>query len=364
MGENDCNPSGDIFDVAGRQAVVAKLEARLAAPGFWDRPADARDVLKQLRREKAILGRYGLVQREWEDLGVLVELSSEADDAREAEQLATKFVSDLEQFELTTLLDGEYDAHNAILAIHPGAGGTESQDWAEMLYRMYLRWCEQNDMKATILDYQPADEAGLKDAVIEVAGDYAYGYLKAESGVHRLVRISPFDAQKRRHTSFASVHVLPQVEEVAEAEIDDEDLRVDTFRASGAGGQHVNKTDSAIRITHIPTGLVVQSQAERSQHRNRDFAMKILTARLWAWNREQEAKKLGHLHDAKRDIAFGSQIRSYVFHPYTMVKDHRTSHETGNLVAVMDGDLNPFIQAFLRMPRKAAAVAEARGDEA
>jgi len=220
---------------------------------------------------------------------------------------------------------------------------------------MYLRWVEANGFKANILDYQPGDEAGIKDATLEIEGEYAYGYLKAESGIHRLVRISPFDAAKRRHTSFASVFVLPQVAEVTELELKDEDLRVDTFRASGAGGQHVNKTDSAVRITHLPTGIVVQSQAERSQHRNREFAMKILSARLWAWTREQEAKKLGHLEDSKTDIAWGHQIRSYVFQPYTMVKDHRTSFEVGDVQKVMDGDLNGFIDAWLRQ-RKGGAL--------
>jgi peptide chain release factor 2 len=224
-----------------------------------------------------------------------------------------------------------------------------------MLLRMYLRWVEANGFKASILDYQPGDEAGIKDATIEVEGEYAYGYLKAESGVHRLVRISPYDAAKRRHTSFASVFVFPQVAEVSDVEIRDEELRVDTFRASGAGGQHVNKTDSAVRITHLPTGLVVQSQAERSQHRNREFAMKILRARLWAWTREQEQKKLGHLEDAKKEIAWGSQIRSYVLQPYTLVKDHRTGVEIGDVQAVMNGELNPFIDAYLRQRKPTPA---------
>jgi len=328
----------------------------MAAPGFWDRPQEARVLLKNLRVLKGLLNKYREVHSCWEDLGVLLSLSERDDDeaAREAQSTAKTFLKEMEAFELATLLNEENDLNNALLAIHPGAGGTESQDWAEMLLRMYLRWVESNGFKASILDYQPGDEAGIKDATIEVEGEYAYGYLQAESGVHRLVRISPFDAAKRRHTSFASVFVLPQVAEVADVEIKDEEIRIDTFRASGAGGQHVNKTDSAVRITHLATGIVVQSQAERSQHRNRDFAMKILRARLWAWMREQEAKKLGHLEDAKKEIAWGSQIRSYVFQPYTLVKDHRTSVEVGDVQAVMDGELNVFIDAFLRQRRQSA----------
>jgi len=362
MAANGWIPCGVFFDLAGRQAEVQRLEEKMASPGFWDRPQEAREILKNLRAAKGLLTKFSEVHQHWEDLGVLLSLiESEGDEAaREAETTAQAFLRELDAFELATLLDDELDINSAIVAIHPGAGGTESQDWAEMLLRMYLRWVESNGFKASMLDHQPGDEAGIKDATIEVEGEYAYGYLKAESGVHRLVRISPYDAAKRRHTSFASVFVLPQVAEVGDVEIRDEDLRIDTFRASGAGGQHVNKTDSAVRITHLPSGLVVQSQAERSQHRNRDFAMKILRARLWAWLREQEDKKLGHLEDAKKDIAWGSQIRSYVFQPYTLVKDHRTGHETGDVQAVMNGELNPFIDAFLRQRR---VPAPARGSQ-
>ena len=325
----------------------------MSEPGFWDKPDGARVLLRRVSLLKREVDRFQALQAEREDIGVLIELGGE-DPSIEAEIRAAtdKFLKDLEAFELTTLLDGEHDPNNAVVAIHPGAGGTESQDWAEMLFRMYLRWVEQNGMKANVLDYQPGEEAGIKDATIEIEGDFAYGYLKAESGVHRCVRISPYDAQKRRHTSFASVFVLPQVEEVTDVEIKDEDLRIDTYRASGAGGQHVNKTDSAVRITHLPTNIVTQSQAERSQHRNREFAMKILRARLWAYYREEEEKKLGHLTGSKKEIAWGSQIRSYVFHPYTMVKDHRTGQETGDIQAVMNGDLNGFIDAYLRQPRE------------
>jgi peptide chain release factor 2 len=348
---------GVSFDLNGKEREIGALEEKMGAPGFWDRPREAGSILKNLRVLKGFTNRYAQVHRAWEDLGVLLELSEEDGDeaAREAAGAEKKFRQELDTFELSTLLNGEHDLNNAILSIHPGAGGTESQDWAEMLFRMYMRWVESNGFKANILDYQPGDEAGLKDVTVEVEGEYAYGYLKAESGIHRLVRISPFDAAKRRHTSFASVFVLPQVAEIGDVEIKDEDVRIDTFRASGAGGQHVNKTDSAVRITHLATGIVVQSQAERSQHRNREFAMRILSARFWAWSREQEAKKLGHLEDSKTDIAWGHQIRSYVFQPYTMVKDHRTGHETGDVQAVMNGELNPFIDAFLRLRKKGTA---------
>lgn len=348
---------GGIFDLDAKSAEVGRIEGRMAEPGFWDRQQAAREMLKSLRVLKGLVGKYESVRQTWEDLGVLAELAEldEEDAAREAEETACRFARELEAFELATLLNGEHDLNSAVLSIHPGAGGTESQDWADMLLRMYLRWVEASGFKSSMLDYQEGDEAGIKDATIEIEGEYAYGYLKAEAGVHRLVRISPFDAAKRRHTSFASVHVLPQVEEVTDVEISEEDLRIDTFRASGAGGQHVNKTSSAIRITHLPTGIVVQSQAERSQHRNRELAMKILRARIWAKVREEEAAKLDHIADAKKEIAFGSQIRSYVFQPYTMVKDHRTNTEVGDVQRVMDGYINPFIDAFLRTRKDEAS---------
>jgi peptide chain release factor 2 len=253
----------------------------------------------------------------------------------------------IEDVELQMILGGEQDSQDAIVTIHPGAGGTESQDWAEMLYRMYTRWIEQKGFKKKIMDYQPGDEAGLKDVTMEVKGDYAYGLLKAEAGIHRLVRISPFDSNSRRHTSFASVFVYPSSDEEIEIEIDQSDLRIDTYRASGAGGQHVNKTDSAIRITHIPTGIVAQCQNERSQHKNKATAMKVLKARLYQLEVEKQKEDNKVLEDSKMDIGWGSQIRSYVFHPYNMVKDHRTKEETGNISAVMDGALDNFIRAFL-----------------
>lgn len=254
---------------------------------------------------------------------------------------------DLDKFEVEAMLSGENDPGNAILSIHPGAGGTESQDWASMLYRMYMRWCELRGYKTEEFDYQPGEEAGLKSATVQVSGDYAYGYLKSEMGVHRLVRISPFDANNRRHTSFASVSVLPEVEESEEVEIKDEDIRIDTFRASGAGGQHVNKTSSAVRITHFPTGIVVSCQSERSQHKNKDSAFKILRARIYQLQLEKEAEKMAEMEASKKKIEWGSQIRSYVFHPYNLVKDHRTNHETSNTQAVMDGGIDDFIYAYL-----------------
>lgn len=258
-----------------------------------------------------------------------------------------EFRNVLDDYELKQLLKDRDDGRDAVVTINPGAGGTESQDWADMLYRMYTRWLERRGLQYKVLDLQPGDEAGLKNATIEVKGEYAYGYLKAENGIHRLVRISPFDSNARRHTSFASVFVYPIFDTEIEITIDTSDLRIDTYRASGAGGQHVNKTDSAVRITHTPTGLVVQCQNERSQHKNRETAMKMLKARLYQLEREKEQAKMDKLASSKTDIGWGNQIRSYVFQPYTMVKDHRTKEETGNIQAVMDGDIDAFIKAYL-----------------
>ncbi len=285
--------------------------------------------------------------RELEELLVLAADEGDEEIGAELEKDAQALEKEINSLEFRKMLGGPEDKKNAILTIHPGAGGTESQDWAQMLMRMYLRWIENSGFSSDILDFQAGDEAGIKSVSIEVKGDYAYGNLKAEAGVHRLVRISPFDANKRRHTSFASVFVYPEIDDAIEVDVDEKDLRVDTYRASGAGGQHVNKTSSAVRITHIPTGIVVQCQNERSQHRNKDAAMKILLSKLYQQKLEEEQKKLENLENTKRDIGWGSQIRSYVFHPYNMVKDHRTDVETSNTAAVMDGDLDDFIQAFL-----------------
>jgi peptide chain release factor 2 len=330
---------------------VTAFEARMGAPGFWDKPEDARRTVEQLKRAKRTVEDWGARDQSLRNLEELLELAqSEGDEAMLAELSreldgAEKSIAELE---LKSLLSGEHDRLGAVVSIHPGAGGTESQDWAEMLYRMYTRWAERHGYAINVLDLQPGDEAGIKDATLEITGEYAYGYLKAESGVHRLVRISPYDAAQRRHTSFASVFVFPMVDDTITVDIAPTDLRVDTFRASGAGGQHVNKTESAVRITHLPTGIVVQSQAERSQHRNRDFAMRILKARLFVHYQEQERAKTQALKDVKKEIDFGSQIRSYVLHPYRLVKDHRTGKEIGNADAVLDGDLDPFIEDYLK----------------
>jgi peptide chain release factor 2 len=277
----------------------------------------------------------------------LVEEEGDESLGDEIEHDITALEKKVAALEFRKMLGNPEDSKNAILTIHPGAGGTESQDWAQMLLRMYQRWIERQGFKSDILDFQAGDEAGIKSVSIEVTGPYAFGYLKAEAGVHRLVRISPFDANKRRHTSFASVFVYPEIDNTTEIEVDEKDLRIDTYRASGAGGQHVNKTSSAVRITHIPTGIVTQCQNERSQHRNKDAAMKMLMAQLYQKKRQEEQAERDKLEDTKKEIGWGSQIRSYVFHPYNMVKDHRTGYETSNIHEVMDGDLNDFIQAFL-----------------
>lgn len=285
-----------------------------------------------------------------EELLEMPELSDSSEDSAEVISTFEGLLADIGKFEFSTLLSGPDDDRDAILTIHPGAGGTESQDWADMLFRMYNRWAERRNFSADLMDYQPGDEAGLKSAVLKIKGEFAFGFLKAESGVHRLVRISPFDANSRRHTSFVSVHVYPVVEDNVEIDIKDEDVRIDTYRASGAGGQHVNKTSSAIRITHIPTNIVVTCQSERSQHKNKDAAFTVLKARLYQLHKEEEAKKMDKFEKSKKKIEWGSQIRSYVFHPYNMVKDHRTSVETSNVQAVMDGDIDQFIEAYLSDP--------------
>ncbi len=306
--------------------------------------------MRELSGHRDHVETFAEVQQKVNDLEVLLQLAEEEDDPetlQEVQQELTDLEKRLGVLEFQNMLGDKDDPKNAILTIHPGAGGTESQDWAQMLMRMYLRWIEKKGFEAEILDLQDGDEAGIKSATIEVRGRYAYGYLKAEAGVHRLVRISPFDANSRRHTSFASVFVYPEVEGDIEIKIDPSELRIDTYRASGAGGQHVNKTSSAVRITHLPTGIVVQCQSERSQHRNKESAMKILMSRLYQKRKEEEEAKLSEIEKSKKEIAWGSQIRSYVFHPYTLVKDHRTNVETSNIQSVMDGDLDPFIEAYL-----------------
>jgi peptide chain release factor 2 len=334
-----------------RTREIATLEARMAEPGFWDRPDEAQKVVAQLKATKRTLDDYGAREASRASIAELLDLAeAEGEQGMLAEleqELGTleRQVSDLET---RSLLRGEHDRLGAIVIIHPGAGGTESQDWAEMLMRMYQRWAERKGYSVNLLDYQAGDEAGIKDATLEIDGEYAYGYLKAETGVHRLVRISPYDANARRHTSFSSISVLPMLDETIKVEIAPGDLRIDTMRAGGAGGQHVNKTESAVRITHLPTGLVVQSQGERSQHRNKDAAMKILMARLFVLKEAEARAKTDALAGPKKDIDFGSQIRSYVLQPYTMANDHRTETKIPDVHGVLDGKIDAFIDAWLK----------------
>ncbi|MGA8570877.1 MAG: peptide chain release factor 2 [Desulfobaccales bacterium] len=339
-----------IFDLAGKQVRLRHLEELLAAPELWDDQARAAEILKE---------RGGLLQdlEEWqgkehqvEDLEVLLDLAVEEEDPKALKEAAGELASLAETFrdwELKLLLGGEEDQLNAIVTIHAGAGGTEAQDWTEILLRMYLRYAERHGFKSETIDLLPGDEAGVKSVTFSVTGPYAHGYLKSESGIHRLVRISPFDASGRRHTSFAAVQVLPEVDDRIEIDIQEKDLRIDTFRASGPGGQHVNKTSSAVRLTHLPSGIVVSSQTERSQHRNKDLAMKVLRARLYNLEKRKRQEKKQELQESQKEIAWGSQIRSYVMQPYRMIKDHRTKHEAGNVDAVLDGDLDGFIEAYI-----------------
>jgi len=323
----------------------------MGEPGFWDRPDEAQKTVAHLKRVKRTVEDWMARDLALGHLEEMLELAEGEGDEALLKDLSRELdgvEKDVAGLELKSLLSSEHDRLGALVSIHPGAGGTESQDWAQMLFRMYLRWAERHGYAANILDLQPGDEAGLKDATVEITGEYAYGYLKAESGVHRLVRISPYDAAQRRHTSFASVFVFPMVDDTITVDIAPGDLRVDTFRASGAGGQHVNKTESAVRITHLPTRIVVQSQAERSQHRNRENALRILRSRLFLHYQEQERVKSQAFTAAKKDIDFGSQIRSYVLHPYTVVNDHRTELKVGDVHAVLDGDLDAFIDAYLK----------------
>ncbi len=317
-------------------------------PEFWSDQAKASGTLKKISRIEKEIELWDNLNTLNDDIEVLIEFGEEGESTpEEGSAELKKFTTRVDDLELRMMLSGDQDDKNAIVTIHPGAGGTESQDWADMLYRMYTRWVEKKEFSKDLMNYQAGDEAGIKDATFEVKGDFAYGMLKSEAGIHRLVRISPFDSNNRRHTSFASVFVYPSVDEEIEIEIDPNDLRIDTYRASGAGGQHVNRTDSAVRITHVPTGIVATCQNERSQHKNKSQAMKVLKSRLYQLELEKEKEAMKELEGEKKDIGWGSQIRSYVFHPYTMVKDHRTKEETGNVQAVMDGDLDRFMRTFL-----------------
>ncbi len=322
----------------------------MEAQGFWENAEAAQSLMKEKTALQNSIASWESLSKASEDLSVMLELSSEEGGEALVSDIDAgmqKLAHDVDSAELELMLSGENDRLNAILTIHPGAGGTESQDWAEMLLRMYLRWAERSGFRTDIIDSLPGEEAGIKSVTVEVIGKNAFGYLKAEAGVHRLVRISPFDANKRRHTSFASVFVYPEVEDDVKIEIDEKDLRIDTYRSSGAGGQHVNKTSSAIRITHIPTNIVVQCQDERSQFKNKDKAFKVLRSRLYDLEVKKKEEERDKINSTKKDITWGSQIRSYVFMPYQMVKDHRTGHEVGNIGAVMDGDIDGFIEAYL-----------------
>ena len=339
------------FDVANKEKELAELEKQTTQNEFWSDAENSSKVLKKITSLKNKVNNFKKVKSELDNLVDMNELLQlEEDEALAKELLHNTFEleKEIDKLEITTLLSGKYDINNAIITIHPGAGGTEAQDWAEMLYRMYTRWANANGYEVKELDYLDGEEAGLKSVTFLVSGDYSYGYLKGEMGVHRLVRISPFDAGGRRHTSFASVEVLPEIAEDIEVDINPDDLRVDTYRASGAGGQHVNKTSSAIRITHIPTNIVVACQSERSQIQNRETAMKMLKSKLINLKEKEQKEKIEDLKGVQMDIAWGSQIRSYVFCPYTLVKDHRTNYEVGNVQAVMDGDLNGFMDAYLK----------------
>lgn len=330
---------------------IKELETQSADTGFWDDMENSQKVLQKTKQLKDKVDRYEKLKSAWEDTLVLIDLANDENDESmlpDIKKACTEVSGELETMTLETLLSGHYDKNNSIMTFHAGAGGTEAQDWCEMLIRMYQMYAQKNGYSTSVLDMLPGDDAGVKSATIMVSGLNAYGYLKAEKGVHRLVRISPFDSSGRRHTSFASIEVMPEITDDVEINIRAEDLRVDTYRASGAGGQHINKTDSAIRITHIPTGVVVACQTQRSQHQNREYAMRMLKAKLVEIAEQQQKEKIEDIKGVQKEIAWGSQIRSYVFHPYNLVKDHRTNYEMGNINAVMDGDLNGFINAYLK----------------
>jgi peptide chain release factor 2 len=341
---------GEALKLKEAEAEIDKLENESAQEGFWTNLDNSQKVLQRIKQLKTKVSGYNKLTSRWEDLQTLCLMALEENDESLLPELQEEygaFERDLEAARLSTLLSGEYDGCNTILSFHAGAGGTEAQDWAEMLYRMYTRWAERHGMKYKILDYLDGEEAGIKSASIEIDGENAYGYLKSEGGIHRLVRISPFDASGRRHTSFAAVEVTPLISDDVEVDIKPEDLRVDTYRSSGAGGQHVNKTESAIRITHIPTGIVVACQMERSQHQNREVAMRMLRSKLIEIKEREHLDKISDIKGEQMKIEWGSQIRSYVFMPYTLAKDHRTGFENGNIGAVMDGDIDGFINAYL-----------------
>lgn len=347
----DLDDLEDALDVKAMRNEIDELDHKASEPGFWDDTQNSQKILQRSAKLKDKLAAMESLRNLWDDAMTLCELANEEGDLTvlpDAQVEIEKLSKDLEQQRLQTLLTGEYDAKNAILTFHAGAGGTEAQDWADMLYRMYNRWAERHNYKVKLLDYLDGEEAGLKSASILIEGENAYGFLKGENGVHRLVRVSPFDASGRRHTSFASLEVMPEIDDTVEVEINPADIKMEVYRASGAGGQKVNKTSSAVRLTHIPTGIVVACQVERSQYQNRDVAMRMLKSKLLEIKEREHLEKIEDIKGVQKEIAWGSQIRSYVFMPYTMVKDHRTGYETGNVNAVMDGDLDGFIHAYLK----------------
>ncbi len=349
--EKPIDELGIALDIDGAKEAVKKLEEESLAPDFYNDVKNSQKVLQKIKEQNTKIERYNALRTDWEDISTLVELAIAEDDDTLLEEITTGFEAlkeKIENMKLETLLSGPYDKNNAIITLHAGAGGTEAQDWCQMLYRMYTMWAEMRGYKVSILDILDGDEAGLKGASILIEGLNAYGFAKCEKGIHRLVRISPFDSAGRRHTSFASVEVMPDIEDDIEININPDDLRIDTYRASGAGGQHVNKTSSAIRITHIPTGVVVACQNERSQFQNKDAAMKMLKAKLMELAEAEQKERIEDIKGVQKEIAWGSQIRSYVFHPYNMVKDHRTNYEVGNIGAVMDGRIDEFINDYLR----------------
>ncbi|WP_195490678.1 peptide chain release factor 2 [Roseburia faecis] len=341
----------DSLDLAGKEQRIQELEREMEAPDFWNDPEVSQNKMKEVKSLKDDVATYAALSAQYDDIETMIEMGYEENDPElipEIDQMMKEFVQTYEDIRMKTLLSGEYDRNNAIVSLHAGAGGTESCDWAAMLYRMYTRWADKKGFSVEVLDSLDGEEAGIKSITFQVNGENAYGYLKSEKGVHRLVRISPFNAAGKRQTSFVSCDVMPDIEEDVDVEIREEDIRIDTFRSSGAGGQHINKTSSAIRITHFPTGIVVQCQNERSQHMNKDKAMQMLKAKLYLLKQEENAAKVAGIRGEVTDIGWGNQIRSYVMQPYTMVKDHRTGVESGNVDAVMDGNIDPFINGYLK----------------
>lgn len=349
--EKELDEIKDALDLQNKEERIIELERTMEAPGFWDDMDKAQKYMKELKNLKDSIETYNNLKSLYDDILVLIEMGEESEDAEIAEEAKSsmdEFASKVDEVKIKTLLSGEYDKYNAILKLNAGAGGTESCDWTSMLYRMYTRWAESKGFTTQVLDFLEGEEVGIKSITVQINGENAYGYLKSERGVHRLVRISPFNAAGKRQTSFASCDVMPDIEEDLDVEINDDDIRIDTYRSSGAGGQHINKTSSAIRITHLPTGIVVQCQNERSQLQNKDKAMKMLKAKLYLLKQQEEQEKKSGIRGEIKEIGWGSQIRSYVMQPYTMVKDHRTNEETGNVSSVLDGNIDQFINAYLK----------------